>query len=99
MIECRDLSRVDQASLWNTMMTEVEGRTPGYVLTLHASILTSLSDLLTEIISLTTKLNWLILNFSFLISIKSEGVFTLWPISPGAPSVIGTGSREWYLWS
>ena len=91
MIECRDLSSVDQASLWNTMMTEVEGRELGYVLTLHASILTSLRDLLTETMSLTTKLNWLILNFSFLSSRSSAGVCTLCPISPGAPSVLGTG--------
>ena len=65
MIECIERTSVLQASLWKTITTLVVGRNAGYFFILHASILKSFNDLLTEIISLTNRLNWWILNFSF----------------------------------
>ncbi len=59
----------------------------------YAGNLTSISDLLREIISDATKLNWLILNFSFFSSSLSLGIWTALPNSPGIPSFLVTGSR------
>lgn len=60
---------------------------------------TSAKDLFNDITSLAIKLNWLILNFSFMIASFSGGMWTALPISPGRPATGKTVGAGRHLFS
>lgn len=66
----------------------------------HPSSLTSGRLLLSAIMSLAIRLNWLILKSSFIFSCSSLGIITAFPISPGASWVrditAGTQKAGWH---
>ncbi len=67
----------------------------------YESMRTSLSVLLTEMMSDAIRLNWLILNFSFISASCDLGITTALPISPGPSGVllfrIPENTRTWFL--